>query len=64
MSKRLILNLLGEWVTAEPEAEESSQVEQGTLFDNDLPPDLERERKLAAQHRQEGGKELFPEKSQ
>jgi len=60
MSKRLVLNLFGEWVPEEPEAP-AKPMEQGTLFENDVPPDLARERKLAKQHRQEGGKELFPE---
>ena len=62
MAKRLVLNLFGEWVPEEESQAPSKPMEQGTLFDNDIPPDLARERKLAEQHRQEGGKELLPEK--
>ena len=61
MAKRMVLNLFGEWVPEEEPAAPAKPMEQGTLFDNDVPPDLARERKLAEQHRQEGGKELFPE---
>ena len=61
MSRRLILNLFGEWVPEQPQLA-AKPMEQGTLFDNDVPPDLARERKLAEQHRQEGGRELFPKK--
>ena len=58
---KLIPNLLGELVPDESEAVVERHVEQGELFENELTPELKLARKLAKQHREEGGKVLFDE---
>ena len=56
-------NLFGEEVISEEfQAELQRKYEQGLLFETELTPEEKRARKLAEQHRTEGGKELFENK--
>ena len=56
---KLVRNLLGELVPAEPDSEKIAELEQKQLFENEVTPEVKLARKLAQQHREEGGKELF-----
>jgi hypothetical protein len=56
-------NLFGEEVISEEsQAELKRRYEQGLLFETELTEDQKRARKLAEQHRMEGGKEMFENK--
>lgn len=63
MEIKLVRNLFGELVVSDESlAELERQKEQGVLFETELTADEKRARKLAEQHRAEGGKELFDNK--
>ena len=58
---RMVRNLLGQLVPCEmSRAELARKSEQQDLFDHTLTDDERRACKLARQHRDEGGLELFP----
>jgi hypothetical protein len=57
--RRLVRNLLGEFVPPNDFRAKPKELVQAEIFDNALSDDLIRARKLAKQHREEGGKELF-----
>jgi hypothetical protein len=62
MGIKCLRNLFGEWVVSDESiAELQAKSEQAQLFETELTPEEKRVRKLAVQHRAEGGKELFPE---
>ena len=60
MEIKMVRNLFGEMVVSDESlAELERQRDQGVLFETELTPEEMRARKLAEQHRTEGGKELF-----
>ena len=57
---RMVKNLLGQVVVSDRSlARLKRKTVQYELFDNTLSDDLKRARRLAQQHHEEGGKELF-----
>lgn len=57
---KMVRNLLGKWVVSDESLEDLSRKgEQGMLFETELSPEERRARKLAEDHKAEGGQELF-----